>query len=108
MSRLRYPLLFLGLVLTLAGVPASAQEFTLIPAPLRLICGYTATGAGPTVADAVANALNALKEDYLILSYTVVGSGCPEEVDAPGPIDPPVICWAEVRACAIRKAIILS
>lgn len=108
MSRLRCPLLLLGLVLTLSGVPASAQEFSPIPAPIRLVCGYTAMGAGPTVADAVANALDALREDYLILSYKVVGSGCPEEVDAPGPIDPPVICWAEVRACAIRKAVILS
>lgn len=106
MSRLRYPLLLLSLVLTLAAVPASAQQ--PIPFPLRLICGVTVMGAGPTVADAVANAVNSLKEDYLVLSYTVVGSGCPEEVDAPGPIDPPVVCWAEVRACAVRKAIILS
>lgn len=93
--------------LTAALVPAAAHAQA--PAGLvlhRLGITVTAHGAGPTEADAIAMALNEIKKDYWVLSYTVVSTLC-EEMDPPGPLQPFVFCSAEVQARVIRKAFLI-
>lgn len=109
MSRIQRPfllLLLLGFVLGLAQAPAASAE--ALPFPGN--CGITAVGAGETQAEALANALAALKKSYWITSYTVVSSGCVQEelpsVDGNGEIV--TVCWAKVNACGFRKFVILT
>jgi hypothetical protein len=75
MLQLRRSILFLVLAaLVLALVPAAPAGAQLTPVPLNLT--VTVAGAGPTLADATEMALNQIREDYFILSYTTSNPLC--------------------------------
>ncbi|HKV06792.1 MAG TPA: hypothetical protein VJ725_01555 [Thermoanaerobaculia bacterium] len=98
MLRLRRPFLLLallGLVLGLAAaIPAGAQTIVGPFTPT-----VTATGAGPTLAAATEAALDQIREDYIILSYTTSEARC-SVIPTTG--DP--FCSIKVTARVIRKS----
>lgn len=102
----------------LAAFPASAQPpapgpvpMAAFTTPLSLIQTVRIVGAGETEAEALTNALDRLREDYLVLRYTLVRSFCTEvelpSTDPFGNHDTVMLCAAEVEARVIRKATIL-
>lgn len=95
-----------ALVLLLAAVAPAVPVFAIEVTPTRTLCRWvTQMGAGPTEEDAYDNALYQLRLDYYVFRYTREGAGCPDEddVDAPGPIEVPLVCWAEIRACVLSR-----
>lgn len=113
MNSFRRPFVFALLLLVSGLTAASAQTPPPVPA-LKIwpLCNQTVYGFSDTsTADALNNALTEVREDYLLLSYTVVESRCDEiEILDPLPNDPfhtttETLCWVELRVCAIRKVI---
>jgi hypothetical protein len=116
MSRITRALLCALCLLTFgfAAVPAFALPASpvLNPNPIsisRLFQTVTAVGAGDTIAEAQANALEALAKNYVILSYTVISAFCTET--PLWPRDPEsemiTICSVEIEARVLRKVILL-
>lgn len=98
MLSIRRPVLFLVLAaLVLALVPAAPAEAQIAPFPL--IQTVTVVGAGPTLAEAEEMALNQIREDYFILSYTTSNPLCHEDE-----ILGITFCSIKVTARVIRKA----
>lgn len=98
MLRLRRPLLFLALLaltLGLASAPSAAAQTIVGP----YIPTVTVAGAGPTLADATEAALNQIREDYFILSYTTSNPLCSEI-----PFSGEPFCSIKVTARVIRKS----
>lgn len=106
MLRLRRPLLFLALVLTLLGTSQAAFAF---PPLNRPFCGVTVQGFGRTAAEAETN-LNTALSAYVVFRTTLVDSGCLEmEIPDPQPNDPfhtitETSCWKTVRICGMKKS----
>lgn len=107
--------LMLALCLLTFGLSALPAAATAVP-PGSFVVGpmipllrtVTVVGAGPTAAEALANALSRLRADYLVLRYTVGPTLC-SEIELPsGPNDfnPETItlCSVEVQARVIPKA----
>lgn len=108
------------LTLGLVASPVSAQAPPPAPGPipmgafvtpLPLIQTVRIVGAGETEAEALANALSRLREDYFVLRYTVIRTFCTEvELPSADPFGNPdtiMLCAAEVDARVIRKATII-
>ena len=103
MSRVR-PFLLLALLafaFLLTSAPSHAQ-----PAPISFIrCGINGAGVGETIAEAVAKALEVLRDDYFITSYVVTDSSCTDidfdPFDPDNPTEP--LCFVEIRACGIPR-----
>ena len=107
----------LALLVMLFGVSAAQAEtapWTPVGTIVRPFCNITVIGVGETSAEALDNALAQLKSDYLVFSYRVVRSRCDTtEIPDPTPLDPfatqeVTICWAELSACGIRKAVLIT
>jgi|SRR6185295_6795995 len=103
MSRVR-PFLLLALLaltfgLTAAPHPASASTVSLVR------CGVTGAGAGETEAEALANALDRLRADYYVFSYTVTDSRCIEIDLTPwNPYDgTETLCSVLLSACVFPR-----
>ena len=97
MLSIRRPVLFLVLAaFVLALVPASPAA-AQIP-PLTLGQTVTIVGAGSTLAEAEEMALDRLREDYFILSYTTSNPLCHEDE-----ILGITFCSIKVTARVIRK-----
>jgi hypothetical protein len=102
--------LFLGLNAAQAQTPSWSPIGTIV----RPFCNITVIGAGETSAEALSNALAELRSKYLVFSYRVVQARCEQiEILDPTPLDPfgtrtVTLCWAEVSACGIRKAVVTS
>ncbi len=99
----------LGLALGLVALPSVAQPLPnpgliLIPAPIKTV---TVVGAGETVAAAVDEALEAIRETYLVLAYDVLSSRCDDVQINPAqdPSETIPLCSATVEARVIRKTI---
>lgn len=98
MLRLRRPLLFLALLalaLGLASAPTASAQTIVGP----FIPTVTAVGAGPTLAAATEAALDQIRENYIILSYTTSNALCSEI-----PFSGETFCSIKVTARVIRKA----
>jgi hypothetical protein len=105
------------LTVGLTAIPASAQPapgpipMGAFTTPFSLIQTVRIVGAGETEAEALANALARLREDYLVLRYTLIRSFCTEvelpSTDPFGNHDTVMLCAAEVEARVIRKATII-
>lgn len=111
-------LCLLAFGLAVAPAPVAAQAPPPGPAPLAsftapfpLFHTVRVVGAGETAADALDNALELLREDYIVLRYTVLNSFC-AEIEVPGSEDPfgnpdmVTLCSAEVEARVLRRAIL--
>jgi hypothetical protein len=116
MSRINRPLLLAALVLTLglSGITGvQAQPAPGLVGPVIGFCNIHAYGYGSTAAEAQANALAELKSKYFVFSYSVVSSRCLDsEIPDPTPLDPfhtqtITICEVELKACGIRKAVLV-
>lgn len=115
MHRNRRVLLLAVLVMLLGLSTAQAQgSWTPVGTIVRPFCNISVVGLGDTSTEALNNALAELKSKYLVFSYRVVQARCDTlEIPDPTPLDPfatrnVTICWAEVSACGIRKAIVVS
>lgn len=102
MTRIRRALLLATLVLTLglAVAPVHAGP-GVITIPTR--CGLTATGAGETVEAAIQNALDQLRENWWITSYTVGQTLCTEAPIPGHPNQTVTLCSAKVTACGFFR-----
>jgi hypothetical protein len=92
----------------LAAAPAAAQTppASAFIFPVPLFFQVDAVGAGETEADALDNALDALRETYLVLRYEVTNSVC-APLELPGQPDS-TLCGVQVHAWVLRKAFILT
>jgi hypothetical protein len=104
----------LVMLLGLSVAQAETAPWTPVGTIVRPFCNITVIGVGETSAEALSNALAQLKADYLVFSYRVVRSRCDTtEIPDPTPLDPfatqeVTICWTELSACGIRKAVVIT
>lgn len=110
----------------MAGAPGTLAEFEH-RGPLTISTGLSASdaavefeisfgrtvnavGFGTTTDEALERALSLLREDYFVLSYTVIDSLCtPVELEPWEPHGQTVmICSVSIRARVIRKAILMK
>lgn len=99
----------LGLALGLVALPSAAQPLPtpaliLVPAPIKTV---TVVGAGETEAAAINEALEAIRESYLVLDYDILSSRCDDVQINPAqdPTETIPLCSATVEARVIRKTI---
>lgn len=109
--------LLLAVLVMLLGINAAQAlpaNWTPVGTIVRPFCNISVIGVGDTSAEALSNALAELRSKYMVFSYRVVQSRCDtSEIPDPTPLDPfatqtVTICWTELSACGIRKAVILS
>ena len=99
----------LGLALGLVALPSAAQpipppSMILVPLPIKTV---TVVGAGETVEAAVNDALEAIRESYLVLDSDVLSSRCDDVQINPAqdPTETIPLCSATVEAKVIRKTL---
>lgn len=104
MTRNRSFLLLALLALTFGlAVPSHAS---VVATPISLVrCGIFGAGAGETHAEALEMALDGVRANYYITSYTVTDSRCSEIDLTPwNPNDPTEpFCSVQISACGIPK-----
>jgi len=104
MSRIRRTLLLALLALILATAAPVHATITATPVPIPFVIEVTQAGAGPTVADAVANALSMIATSHP--SYTVVSYTWGHALCSQVPISDRILCSAEVTAELRRNLLV--